>query len=352
MLSGSKALRMALLAGVAVVAVPVYGAQAQLTVSLGGFTTFRAATYDSDTPGATSREFQNETEIHIRADGKADNGLLYGAKIELENEASGGGIVTDEASVYVGGSWGRITLGDDDGAADDLFVYAPVVGNGQIDEDWFDFAGPGIDTDDLLSPTDTSDATKVTYLSPVLGGLQAGVSYTPQSDDEDQSVVGFKAVDPDADENLYKDLVEAGISYKREFAGVSLVLAGAYVHGDAKEGSTAQDFDAWGVGTQIGWQGFKLGGAYNDNGDSQIETDETGTKSWNVGLAYEANDWGVAAQYQKVEVTGRDINIYAIGAEYQIAQGLTFGPEVIFFDDDDPDVGDGYVALATLNLDF
>jgi outer membrane protein OmpU len=350
MLSGSKALRMALLAGVAAAAAPVYGAQAQLTV-LGGFTTFRAATYDSDTPGATSREFQNETEIHIRADGKADNGLLYGAKIELENEASGGGIVTDEASVYAGGAWGRITLGDDDGAGDELFVYAPVVGNGQIDEDWFDFAGPGIDTDDLLSPTDTSDATKITYLSPVLGGLQAGVSYTPQSDDEAQSVVGFKAVDPDADENLYKDLVEAGISYTREFAGVSLVLAGAYVHGDAKEGSTAQDFDAWGVGTQIGWRGFKLGGSYNDNGDSQIETEEPGTKSWNVGLAYEADDWGVAAQYQKVDVTGRDINIYAVGAEYQIAQGLTFGPEVIFFDDD-PDVGDGYVALATLNLDF
>ena len=64
MLSGSKALRMALLASAAVAA-PGYGAQAQLTVTLGGYTTFRAATYDSDTPGATSREFQNETEIRI-----------------------------------------------------------------------------------------------------------------------------------------------------------------------------------------------------------------------------------------------------------------------------------------------
>ena len=50
MLSGSKALRMALLASAAVAA-PGYGAQAQLTVTLGGYTTFRAATYDSDTPG-------------------------------------------------------------------------------------------------------------------------------------------------------------------------------------------------------------------------------------------------------------------------------------------------------------
>ena len=186
MLSGSKALRMALLAGAAVAA-PVYGAQAQLTVTLGGYTTFRAATYDSDTPGATSREFQNETEIHVRADGKADNGLLYGVKIEVENDGDNGGISTDEASIYVGGSWGRIELGDHDGASDQLFIYAPVVGNGQIDEAWFDFAGPDIETDDLLLPTDTSDATKVTYLTPELWGLQAGVSYTPQSDDEDQT---------------------------------------------------------------------------------------------------------------------------------------------------------------------
>ena len=351
MLSGSKALRMALLAGAAVAA-PVYGAQAQLTVTLGGYTTFRAATYDSDTPGATSREFQNETEIHVRADGKADNGLLYGVKIEVENDGDNGGISTDEASIYAGGSWGRIELGDHDGASDQLFIYAPVVGNGQVDESWYDFAGPDIETDDLLLPTDTSDATKVTYLTPELWGLQAGVSYTPQSDNEDQSVVAFKAVDPDADENLYRDLVEAGINYTREIGDFSLTIAGAYVHGTAKDGSTAQDFDAWGVGTQIGWQGFKLGGAYNDNGDSEIETAEPGTKSWNVGVAYEADDWGVAAQYQKVDITGRDIHIYAVGAEYEIAQGLKFGPEVIFFDDDDPEVGNGYVALATLNIEF
>jgi outer membrane protein OmpU len=351
MLSGSKALRMALLASAAVAA-PGYGAQAQLTVTLGGYTTFRAATYDSDTPGATSREFQNETEIRIRADGKADNGLLYGVRIDLENDEDGGGISTDKASVYVGGSWGRIELGDHEGAANELFIYAPVVGNGQIDEAWYDFAGPGLPTDDLLSPADTSDATKISYVTPRFWGLQAGVSYVPQSDDEAQSVVGFKAFDPDVGENAYQDLVEAGINYKREFAGVSLILAGAYVHGDAKVGSTVRDFNAWGVGTQIGWQGFTVGGAYNDNGDSQIETAERSVKSWNVGIAYQSDEWGVATQYQKVDLPGRNINIYAVGAEYEIAEGLTFGPEVIFFDDDDRQVGDGYVALATLNLEF
>ena len=49
------------------------------------------------------------------------------------------GVGTDEASVYVGGIWGRIELGDFDGAADTLAIYAPLVGVESIDGDYGDF---------------------------------------------------------------------------------------------------------------------------------------------------------------------------------------------------------------------
>src|SRR3954447_2170137 len=113
-------------------------AQAQITVSLGGYTEFFAGFYDDDVPGRTSREFELETEIVVRADGKADNGLLYGAKVELRNSTptlSSPGIGTDEASVYLSGTWGRIELGDFDGAADTMAIYAPLVGLEQIEGD-------------------------------------------------------------------------------------------------------------------------------------------------------------------------------------------------------------------------
>src|SRR5919107_1401141 len=121
-----------LLGTTAIAAAALYAqsAQAQLTVTLGGYTEFFGAYYDDDVPGRTSREFQLETEIVVRADGKADNGLLYGTMIELQNSTGGGGatgVGVDEASVYVGGTWGRIELGDFDGAADTLAIYAPVV---------------------------------------------------------------------------------------------------------------------------------------------------------------------------------------------------------------------------------
>ena len=66
-------------------------AQAQITVSLGGYTEFFAGFYDDDVPNRTHHEFELETEIVVRADGKADNGLLYGAKIELQNSTGGAG---------------------------------------------------------------------------------------------------------------------------------------------------------------------------------------------------------------------------------------------------------------------
>src|SRR5690349_7522255 len=116
-------------------------AQAQITVSLGGYTEFFAGFYSDDQSNRTKRDFELETEIVVRADGKADNGLLYGAKIELQNSTPnpGTGVGTDEASVYLGGTWGRLELGDFDGAADTLKIYAPLVGIEQIDGDAYDF---------------------------------------------------------------------------------------------------------------------------------------------------------------------------------------------------------------------
>ena len=84
-------MKKALLAGTAITAAALYAqsAQAQLVVSLGGYTEFFGAYYDDDVRGRTSREFELETEIVVRADGKADNGLLYGAKVELQNSTGG-----------------------------------------------------------------------------------------------------------------------------------------------------------------------------------------------------------------------------------------------------------------------
>jgi outer membrane protein OmpU len=154
-------------------------AQAQIAVSVGGYTEFFGAYFDDDAPNRTSREFQLETEIVVRADGKADNGLLYGTKIELQNSTptvSSTGVGVDEASVYLGGTWGRLELGDFDGAADTLAIYAPVIGIEQLNGDAYDFltntpaAGSGsragfrlgsLPSGTIVKTPDSGDSTKI-----------------------------------------------------------------------------------------------------------------------------------------------------------------------------------------------
>src|SRR5277367_2906153 len=91
-------------------------------------------------------QFKTDTEIHITATGKADNGLVYGMYVEIEadpalnvlttstvNIAGANGTTTqtasgtsgqnyiDEANIFLQGSWGRVEMGDQDGAGDQLF---------------------------------------------------------------------------------------------------------------------------------------------------------------------------------------------------------------------------------------
>src|SRR3954462_13170261 len=269
-----------LLGTTAIAAAALYAqsAQAQLTLSLGGYTEFFGAYYEDDSSNRTNREFQLETEIVVRADGKADNGLLYGAKIELQNSTpttqgvNSTGVGTDEASVYLAGTWGRLELGDFDGAADTLAIYAPLVGIEQIDGDAYDFltvtpeTGPragfvlGVQpTGSLVQAPDSNDATKISYITPRFVGFQAGVSYAPQSDSEAQDVVPFKTV------GGYKDFWEFGVNYTGEFSGFSVAAGATGSTATGQDlgvvgGPSLEDFFAWQAGAQVGYGGFKIGG--------------------------------------------------------------------------------------------
>ena len=213
-------------------------AQAQITVSLGGYTEFFAGFYDDDLPGRTNREFELETEIVVRADGKADNGLLYGAKIELQNSTGGAGttgVGTDEASVYLGGTWGRLELGDFDGAADTMKIYAPR-GRYRADRRRLHFPvnryrAFGSQPAFGIHIPNSDDASKIMYLTPRFAGFQAGVSYTPESGSEAQNVVAFKNT------NGYKDWIEGGVNYTGDFSGFSVALGATVSSATGKNGT-------------------------------------------------------------------------------------------------------------------
>jgi hypothetical protein len=378
-----------LLGTTAIAAAALYAqaAQAQITVSLGGYTEFFGAYYDDDAPNRTSREFQLETEIVVRADGKADNGLLYGAKVELQNSSAGGGVSTDEASVYLSGTWGRIELGDFDGAADTLAIYAPLVGIEQIDGDAYDFLDTGNTPGTvrfgatpffgLVKAPDSGDATKVMYLTPRFAGIQAGISYATQNGSEAQNVVALKTDTPS-----YKDFWEFGANYTGTFAGFSVALGATGSMGSGEDrqfppftsavGATQlEDFFAWQAGAQLGYAGFKFGGGYIDGDDygARRNTVAGDATAWHLGASYTAGPFAVGVTYADAEgakagftTYASDYKTYGGGVAYTVAPGLVLQGDLMYVDETVVGVGatntgiradnEGYVAVISTRLNF
>jgi outer membrane protein OmpU len=376
-------------------------AQAQITVSLGGYTEFFGAYYDDDVGNRTDHEFELETEIVVRADGKADNGLLYGAKVEFQNSTPStpsrtSGVGTDEASVYLAGTWGRLELGDFDGAADTLAIYAPLVGIEQIDGDAYDFltvstpvagaplagnfAFGSLPNGTIVKTVDSGDSTKIMYITPRFAGFQAGASYATQGSSEAQDVVGFDNV------GGYKDFWEAGVNYTGEFAGFS-IAAGATASGATGQdtpfvGRSLEDFWTWQAGAQLGYAGFKFGGGYYDGGDfNQVAgapNASSDSSAWHLGASYTAGPFAVGVTYAEAQgykgsptigaatVTSStyasDYKTYGGGVAYTLAPGFVVQADLMYVDEKLRNFNplgvistadnEGYVAVLSTRLNF
>lgn len=321
-------------------------AQAEMDVTIGGFSAFRAAAFDNDTANANSREFTSESEIHVKARGTTEFGLEYGAKIELMTSTSDT-TNTDESGLYVSGDWGRVELGDDDGASDQLTVLAPTVGIGQINGRFLYFVPsadrPSGNVKDTgggnMKPLDTDDATKVTYYTPRYQGFQFGASYVPESD----SFSDGEEVQMNDNVGNQRNAYELGLQYRGEFQDVRVRLGAGYVGSESADG-TREDVKSWGLGGQLTYADFTLGGGYVDNRDSNnpVATADDDESSWNAGLRYNAEAWGVAVSYiaedydtaggRGTDTSGGEFNAVVLGATYKVADGLTTSADLAFYD--------------------
>jgi outer membrane protein OmpU len=359
-----------LLATSALIAVSAFAApaKADLEVTVGGFTAFQAGFFDNDAANNSDRDFQSEAQIAVMADGTADNGLQYGAKVLMDASTSDT-TNTDEVGIYLAGSWGRVELGDDDGASE-LNVFAPTVGVGQINGSYDDFvtatARSGLSNgtfatalndrgDHNFTAIDSDDATKVTYYTPKFSGFQAGVSFAPENN------LGENVVFVDTG---VQNWVEVGAKYEGDFQGVGIALGGNYNMASAPTGT--EDLAAWSLGAQVHYNGFKFGGGYTDNGDSlqssaQLNDD---ISSWNVGATYENGPWGVGVSYLTEDydtngdtagTDGGDYTAWAFGGTYKVAPGLTTGADLAFYDRDRTGLvndEDGFVAVVDVTAAF
>ena len=363
-------------------------------LSISGHVKFEMWFDDQDEDLARVEHFEiDDAEIRFIARARADNGLRYGLKIELDIDEFSGDVGTDEARIQLSGGWGTMRLGDDDGV-EEVMTYAGenlMIGQSGFDGglgSGFDFLGAFPRGPDLVG--DTEDATKISYFTPRFLGIQAGVSFTPDSGHdlgEDRSRI--KNIDLRAPGRSFfnprfvdtETNVAAGVNFVHNFGGLNLAASAIAVRADAEtmqittelddsgdETIPIEDVFSWQAGGTIGWGGFALGGGYGESGDSlsfgdlaSLLSDEDGIDDlasvdpdyhfWNAAARYRSGPFAAHLGYFKSESQGwlwrsfdiaggavggddvilfsheTEIDIYTVGAEYVLAPGLKFYAE-------------------------
>ncbi|MCA3249105.1 MAG: porin [Rhodospirillaceae bacterium] len=351
-----------------------------ITMTVGGAITFQTGlAYEDFDSAYRNHELTSSPNLELGAEGKASNGLVYGARVEI-NSSSGinAGITKfNEVVLYLGGKWGRVELGDEDGATNRLTVTAPTdFGTGGFAGDYqrfllintvgdtsnFDltrssegafFRGLANSYKAGLSESGIESyehSTKLTYLTPKLANLQLGISYTPKlrdyltnvSRDKYTSYTGSQQ----ATASQYEDLIEAAANYSYKFDnGLGLGASVGYNYANAVKTTTAaderEDLGSLNAGLSGSFKGFTLGGGYTYDGESGLrkttQTFNDAGQSYNVGLQYATGPFAVGVNYLNAEnegdVTDRDNNklqVVGLGGTYELAPGLSTFAEVDF----------------------
>jgi outer membrane protein OmpU len=329
----------AIVAAGMIVSAPAAFAAEKLKLSVGGYME-QWFGYVSQEDGVgqdfSGIDVKSDAEIHFKGSTKLDNGITVGVNVQLEANQNNADQI-DESYLIVKGGFGEINLGDENSAMYKM-NYAPSefgIGINSGDQTaWLSTVGTGGATGAKISeggyfrspfgstyiePLGVNDSTKLTYYTPRIEGVQLGLSYSPDSLQDSNSMSNRITGN--------SDLVMAGLNFNRTFEGTNIRGSLGYgtVLDAANDGDKATAFNA-GLGVAAG--GFAVGAAYS-------AFDKSGGKNGyglNLGGNYTSGPWGVSLSYFHGEKdgTGAGTTLSGQGAQdtFLLSTKYAMGPGI------------------------
>jgi Gram-negative porin len=290
-------------------------------IRLTGGAAAQGAVFDDDEITTESPDAQVDLFARLNAQWTSPDGIIIGVNVE-QNSRRRASEVLEAGEIYgfVASDYGRIEVGLQDGPADTLAFAAPLVALGQVRGEFSRYAG----TQALLRALDTQDAFKVIYLSPPVGGLRGGVSWSPK--------VRRNATAVNSRERIAVDnAFEFGLQYQQPVGDWILGASGGYAVGEADPITTRADLNSWSVGAEARRGPLRIGAAYVDRGDSNRL--DRGFDQWEVngGVGWINPDWGVAGSVAYTKASDRENRLIGAGGFYRVHPNIELRADVVSF---------------------
>lgn len=275
----------------------------------------------SDGEGDRGYAFFAESELYIKAGFSLSDDLEIGAEVVLEADADVVEVNADETFTFVDGAFGLMQLGRTEGAEDAMALGADTVaaGTGGIDGD----------TENLgkVQIVNSEDAAKISYYTPRLFGVQAGLSFTPDTGDDEG---GPNDIEEDEELEDLEDHIGVGVNVVGELGEdleAGLAVVGSF--GNAED-PARNDLDAFAVGGTLAIDDIELGASYGKN--NAAEDFEFGIAGVTVSIG-EANA-GIGYNYLDEKADGIT-HVIALSGDVLLLEGVELQADVSYADPED-----------------
>lgn len=264
-------MRKLLLTSSALVAAASISSYAVADVSVSGAFEWKYNQQAADQTSKDGDSFSSDYEVVIGFSNKTDNGLTIKGKVEMDVDAGDGAAIgADESVLSISGGFGTFRLGLEDPADESFDIGAA---------DLIDEEGSGVMTSGTInantSMTLAGDANKITYVTPSMGGFQAGYSIA------DSGAAGTT------------DTNAIGASYTMPIGGGSMTVK---YNQATKDGGT--DTDTTNMGASITMGAMTL---IASSGTKEISNDED-IEGNSFGIKYDMGG-GMTVAAATVEIT-------------------------------------------------
>lgn len=252
----------------------------------------------------------------FEGNGGAPQGAFTGIAVGAPAEDDSVRLQLERAFLYADGGYGEVRAGRDDGVAARFQEGAPsifdtlAVGRQRLDP-----AGMDIVTTrhDLTGPS-----AKLSYTTPRLLGLRAGVSYTPEA--------GARGLDRDPNRNLpgaapitLRHAMEGALNVSRRLSGSGIRLRGALAASTAEVDAPAyaaplyDRVTTWSAGASAEFETVTLGVSWLES-DNGLATGGT-YQAWTAGFTKTLGKYVIGADYGGAEddLTGLEAETWTIG---------------------------------------
>ena len=274
-------------------------------VAISGSYEFNYKSQSSNITAIDGTTFGTDSEVVLSFTNKTDSGLTVGMVTEIESDDADSAI--NEGSMSISGGFGKLVLGGNDGASNNYSMPADAL----IQEESMD-AGNSASINMKDTEIAGSDANKISYHLPAMGGLTAGASFTNASAAGDA------------------DTTEFGFKYAMDAGGAAITIGG----GTSTLENSTQDVDAQNLGITVVSGDISVGLSQGSYEGSSI--DETSTSA---AVSFKVSDvMTVGAFTTEVEddSTSEELQVSGVELAYTIAPGLS---AVINVEDYDYKVG-------------